>query len=722
MRAALVFVALLVPASASFTEQSAAANPIRKVVTMLQVMQKKIAAEGVTETELFEKFECYCGSSGADLKASIAAAETKIPSVTSDIEEAESKVAQLKEDLKNHQVDRDAAKAAMASATAVREKEAAEFAKEKSESTTNIAALTAAIAALEKGMAGFLQTETAQFLRNMALNTNSVASYDRDELVSFLSGSANGQYAPKSGDVTGIIKQMKDTMAAGLAEAEAAEAASIKAYEELMAAKAKEIKALTSAIEDKTVRVGDLGVEIIQMKEDLSDTQKALLEDQKFLADLDANCATKKEEHEADMKLRAEEQVALSETIKVLNDDDALELFKKTLPGASSSFVQFAISTTSQRKQALAVIKEARHQAASQHPELSFIALALQGKKVSFAKVVTMIDDMVKLLEAEQLDDSHQKEYCEAQFDLSDDKKKDLEHSISGLQSSIAALEESIATMTSEIKALVAGIASLDASVAEATAQRQKEHEEFVELMASDKAAKELLDMAKNRLNKFYNPTLYKAPPTTTLSMEDKLYVEGGGVLPTTPAPGGIAGTGVSVGASFVQISAHSQGEVAPPPPPETMAAYSKKSSESTGVIAMIDMLIKDLSTEMTEAEVTEKNSQAEYVAMMADSKEKRADDSKALSDKGSAKAAAEADLTAAKSELASTSKELMATEKYISSLHAECDWLLKYFDVRAEARAGEVESLKKAKDVLSGADYSLVQTRTQSRRLRGVQ
>mmetsp|Transcript_80169 Transcript_80169/g.151453 ORF Transcript_80169/g.151453 Transcript_80169/m.151453 type:complete len:107 (+) Transcript_80169:2-322(+) len=106
----------------------------------------------------------------------------------------------------------------------------------------------------------------------------------------------------------------------------------------------------------------------------------------------------------------------------------------------------------------------------------------------------------------------------------------------------------------------------------------------------------------------------------------------------------------------------------------------------------------------------------------MADSKEKRADDSKALSDKGSAKAAAEADLTAAKSELASTSKELMATEKYISSLHAECDWLLKYFDVRAEARAGEVESLKKAKDVLSGADYSLVQTRTQSRRLRGVQ
>jgi len=720
MRAAMALLVLVASASAaSFQQQKgtmttdATANPIRKVVTMLQAMQKKVAAEGETATELFEKFQCYCKGSGTTLSGSISSAETKIPSLGSDIEEAEAKVAQLKEDLKSHKVDRDAAKAAMASATAVREKEAAEFAKEKSESTTNIAALTAAIAALKKGMAGFLQTDTAQFLRNMALNTNSVASYDRDELVSFLSGSANGQYAPKSGDVTGIIKQMKDTMAAGLAEAEAAEAASIKAYEELMAAKAKEIKALTSAIEDKTVRVGDLGVEIIQMKEDLSDTQKALLEDQKFLADLDANCVTKKEEHEADMKLRAEEQVALSETIKVLNDDDALELFKKTLPGASSSFVQFTISTTSQRKQALAVIKEARHQAASQHPELSFIALALQGKKVSFAKVVTMIDDMVKLLEAEQLDDSHQKEYCEAQFDLSDDKKKDLEHSISGLQSSIAALEESIATMTSEIKALVAGIASLDASVAEATAQRQKEHEEFVELMASDKAAKELLDMAKNRLNKFYNPTLYKAPPTTTLSMEDKLYVEGGGVL----------------AASFVQtqrflsrVSEHnSNDKVAPPPPPATAAAYKKKASESTGVIAMIDMLIKDLSTEMTEAKVTEENSQTEYVQTMADSKEKRASDSKTLTDKQGAKASAEADLIATKTEMEATSKELMATEKYIASMHSECDWLLKYFSVRAEARAGEIESLKKAKDVLSGADYSLVQVRRSSRSLRGM-
>jgi len=51
-----------------------------------------------------------------------------------------------------------------------------------------------------------------------------------------------------------------------------------------------------------------------------------------------------------------------------------------------------------------------------------------------------------------------------------------------------------------------------------------------------------------------------------------------------------------------------------------------------------------------------------------------------------------------------------MATMKVISSLHAECDWLLQYYDARKEARSGEVDSLKKAKAILSGADYSLLQ------------
>merc|ERR1719217_655331 len=125
-------------------------------------------------------------------------------------------------------------------------------------------------------------------------------------------------------------------MNADLAEAMANENAAIKAYEELMAAKEKEVAALTKSIEEKMVRLGQLQVEIVEMKEDLDDTSKALLEDKKFLADLAKNCKTKTKEHEENMKLRSEELLALADTIKILNDDDALELFKKTLPGASA--------------------------------------------------------------------------------------------------------------------------------------------------------------------------------------------------------------------------------------------------------------------------------------------------------------------------------------------------------------------------------------------------
>merc|ERR1719456_512839 len=180
----------------------------------------------------------------------------------------------------------------------------------------------------------FLQTSAAQVLKRLVLAKNDMTDYDREELTSFLSSGEN--YAPQSGQIVGILKQMTDTMNKDLAEATGTENMAIKAFNELMAAKEKEVAALTKAIEEKMVRLGDLQVEIVEMKEDLDDTGKALLEDKKFLANMEKDCAIKGEEHEANMKLRSEELLALADTIKVLNDDDALELFKKTLPGAAS--------------------------------------------------------------------------------------------------------------------------------------------------------------------------------------------------------------------------------------------------------------------------------------------------------------------------------------------------------------------------------------------------
>merc|ERR1719409_2640257 len=153
--------------------------------------------------------------------------------------------------------------------------------------------MTKATKAIENGMAGFLQTNTAQLLRKFLDSKQDMSDFDRQEVVSFLEGSASGEYAPKSGEITGILKEMTDTMSKSLSDAEADEASSIKSFNDLMAAKTKEVGALTKTIETKTVRIGELSVEIAQMKEDLDDTQKALLEDKKFLANMDKDCATR---------------------------------------------------------------------------------------------------------------------------------------------------------------------------------------------------------------------------------------------------------------------------------------------------------------------------------------------------------------------------------------------------------------------------------------------
>jgi len=493
---------------------------------------------------------------------------------------------------------------------------------------------------------------------------------DRADITAFLDGTSKEGYTPQSGQITGILKTMHDEMSAELADATAAEKSAIEAFGGLMAAKTREVNALTKGIETKSVKQGELAVSIIQMKNDLDDTSKALLEDQKFLGDMDKNCAMKIKEWDVRSKTRSDELLALADTIKILNDDDALELFKKTLPGASS-FVQLR-DVSADRSKVLEIL-DGLKKSHGKEPRLDFLTLAMSGKKIGFEKVIKMVDDMVVELKKEQTDDDNKKEYCAKQFDMSDDKKKGLEQKVSDLETSMTEAEDGIATATAEIKTLKDDIKKLDKSVAEASEQRKEEHEDFTELMAGDAAAKEILKFAVNRLNKFYNPSLYEPPAKPAMA----------------------------------QLNAGAR----PAPPPETFGGeYSKKSGESGGVVAMIDLLVKDLDKEMTEAEVTEEDSQKDYEQLMADSKDKRADSKKALTNKEGAKAAMQGELETGKQDKESTTKELMATNQYINSLHAECDWLIQYFDVRKNARTDEIDALGKAKAVLSGADYSLLQ------------
>jgi chromosome segregation ATPase len=381
------------------------ANPIRRVVNMLQSMAKKVEAEGKKEEELYDKFQCYCKNGEADLTASISGSNTKVPQLQSDIEEAESKVKQLKQDLKSHQEDRASSKAAMATATAQREEEHAKFLEVSGEYKSYISALSGAIPAIEKGMSGgFLQTKAGAVLRQAVTSDTTITDYDRQLVLSFLSGgaAASEEYVPKSGEIIGILKGLKDDFDKALEEVTTEEEGAVKIYEELMAAKTKQVHALTESIEKKTALSGETAVEIVNMKNDLSETEKTLIADKKFLADLEGSCEGKAKEFEERTKTRAEELVAIHETIKILNDDDALDLFKKTLP--SASLLQVRANGEQRRHQALALVRKAQ-KIAPKAPSVDFLALALSGKKLDFSKVFKMIDNLIARLKTAQIDD-----------------------------------------------------------------------------------------------------------------------------------------------------------------------------------------------------------------------------------------------------------------------------------------------------------------------------
>merc|ERR1719226_99431 len=290
-------------------------------------------------------------------------------------------------------------------------------------------------------------------------------------------------------------------------------------------------------------------------------------------------------------------------------------------------------------------------------------------------------------LKTEQAGDDEKKLYCETELDKSEDTAKELENAIEVSQTAIEELKGAIATWADEIIALKASIKALDKSVKEATEMRQAENADYKDLMKNNKAAKDIMLWAKNRLNKFYNPKLYK-PESFAQS-----------------AP------------QFVQVRTHrNSDDVAPPPPPETFGAYTKKGLETGGVIKMIDLLVGELDKEMTEADTSEKDAQSDYETLMSDAGTKRAADSKALTEKGAALAEAEEALQVETDKKKGLGTEHTETMQILVNLHNECDWLLQYFDVRKSARTDEIEALGKAKDVLSGADYSLLQTARKAR------
>merc|ERR1719217_519706 len=682
--------------AAASEEQAMGANPIRKIVTLLQNMQKEIEAEGAKEKELFDKFMCFCSGNDGDLKKKAADATASIEELTAKLKSEEAEKVQLTQDLIGHKKDRESAGSDIEEATTLREKEASEFAAEKADSETNIAAMAKAIPALEKGMGGaaLLQMPSGNRLQKIVESYPNMDNEDRKNVVAFLQ--ENGDYAPQSGQIVGILKGMKDDMEAELKEAIATEEKAIAGFADLKASKEKEIEMATEAIETQTGRSGEVAVSIVQTKDGIEDTTEELADTEKFITQLATECKTKEGEWAEKCKVRAEEVKAISEAISILNDDDALDVFKKAR-GASFvqeqlGFLQKSNNLASKAQKAQAIIAAAAGKANNAQMNVllytlnSHLKLASKGKSRGLESVIKMIDDMVVLLGKDQTDDDKSKTFCEDELEKTTDEQTAATEKKAQVEAEISEATDAVAALADEIAALEQDIKDLDKLLATATESRKEEHEDFLEATQLNEAAVELVKKASQRLQKFYNPTLYKAPPKTEMTMEGKIIEAG----------------------TFVQIKSHDviEDDSSEAPPLKMLQAPYEKSEKSVGVIGLMDMMIKEIETDMKDAAYEEKTSAADYAKLMGDSEETRAANSKGIITKTSSKAAMEAKLESSKEALTAVSTDLDLIAATLGDLHMQCDFLLQNYDLRKEARANEVESLKNAKAILSGANF----------------
>jgi len=704
--------------------EKVAVNPIRKITNMLENMQKEIEAQGAADKELYDKFMCFCDNGAADLLKTANDADAAGKAAAAQLEADTAEKAQLESDLKTHASDLASAQKDLEEATNIRDKSKAEFDATVATKSASESALGKAIPAIEKGMGGAALMELVgervfKQIKRAIRSSQQATDGGREMITSFLQGTT-----PGSGEILGMLKSMKDELSRDIAALEKSEAASVAGFTDMKASKEKEIEFADESIESKKERVGTLAVDIVKGKDVVEDSAAEAAAAKKFAATLEEQCSAKKKEWAETCKMRAEELAGIGEAISILTDDDALDVFKKTLPAAAlvqgpasvpsgysghrnmftgeMTFLQARQKPAQRLQKAQALISQASASNTVSGLGLMFFTLRskmrlVEGSQgaVDFSEIFKMIDEMIAILTKDNADDAAQKDFCIAELTKTEAEKAATDDKLSSLAATISEVTDSIAATEEKITSLKEGMASLNKDVAEATEERKKEHELFGSDLSANELALALIAKAKNRLQKFYNPTLYKAPPKKEMTMEEKIIASGSSALVQQEA---------DFDASFVQLRRVSR--VAPPEAPEGPAAF-KKSGKSAGVIGLMDMVMGEVKTGIQEMKMNEKYAQKDYVELMEDSKESLATDTKSLTEASASKADLEGALTEAKENQMLTLEQSQNVISTIAKLHGSCDFIIKNFELRLNARTAEIEGLKTAKAVLAGANFS---------------
>jgi len=650
------FALLIAVAGATLLSKAEKEYPVTKVINLLKDMQSQLQTEQETDQEVFEKLACWCETNKKEKSAAIDNAQTAISELVSTIEEKTAKSSKLTTEIEAVTEEVSKNEEALNQATAIREKELGEFNAEEKDVMQSIQALGNAVEVLgrqHKSEEALLSVKRVlkQHLHHKAIE-GKISELQSRTVTAFLQQAPGmGQsYAPQSGQIFGLLKQMKETFETNLAQSQSDESGSVNGFNELKTAKTTEIKSGKKQVRNKSVELANTDELNSQAKEDLKDTRGALSADQKFVVEMNLKCSMTDAEFQERQKARGEEISAVSEAIAILSDDSAKDLYSKTL-----GFVQ----KKDARSKAVLLLKAAAKKSGS--TELAALATTVQLD--AFTKVQKSIDEMVTALLKEKEDEIAHKDYCnkaiaenELQTAVQTDEKNDLEAEIGSLEAHIDTLTKDLADLKSEI-------AEMHVQTKRASEDRELENKEFQQTVADQRATQGILKKALDRLKVVYG---------------------------------------------FVQTKVQLKQEpgAAAPPSPPGFSEY-KKNAGASGVLTMIQEVITDAKKMESEAIKAENDAQAAYESFVKNTNDVISADQKSIVAKTESKAKAEQELTQAKSDLAACVSALESLAATSADLHKSCDFVLQNFDVRQTARDEEVEGLRQAKAVFNGADLS---------------
>lgn len=689
-------------------------NPIRRVVDLLWQIKNKVEEEGKKEEGLFNKYMCLCKTGKGNLAGNIQQQTRKSPKVKGSLGAEENSLSRIENEIEAMKQERIVIDEKVAEAKSMREKEAAAFRKESAENQANIGALGKAVKALAVGVpaaakAMFLQTEEASVLHELVTGYK-VNGEAREALKALLQNrqqTDDGESLP-SDEIVGVLKQMKATFEDNLAKATKDEEQAQVDINALVAASSKEAKALSAGIEAKLERSAKLKVNIVETEDDQESTEEALNRDESFMAQMLTTCGTLEKTYDEHKEMRMEEVTSIADTIKLLGSDEAQDLLRGRSDGGdeggAASFLQVRSKSAKKawRKEALRLLRAARSAQGGHRAQLDLLALALRGKRASkggFDKILGMIEDMIGLGRKEQAIESDKVDHCRAQMKRSDKDVKEIDVEISGKQKEIEENGETLKTLVSEILSLGEAIKNMDLAMAGSTEDRKANHANFVLLMASNKKSVEVLNLATNRLMQFYDPNVAKFREPKLDDVPEVLNPNHFGPGAMTMMKGM---TGLVQESEYDGLSLD-EGQSPMPPNGGDLGQYTKANQASAGALTLIERIKHQVVRDSAEAEVEDKNHAASYKMMLGKAKGKRATTVQELMEKQAVKARIAEDVHRLRGKRTADQAHKKDLFDYRSSLEQECTWLLANFDKREAARKTEEDSLRQAKDVLSG-------------------